>query len=65
MQSKNTHEEKNAVKMCEGTLCAKCCGDCLYIDLNDSNSWGDYYCGKKRKYYPAGDSACGEFDWRR
>lgn len=48
----------------EAICCGKCCGDCLYMDLNDSNRYGDYYCGKKGKYYPASDRTCGEFQWK-
>ena len=44
--------------------CGKCCGDCLYMDLNDKDKYGDYYCGKKREYYPASDNTCGEFEWK-
>lgn len=38
-----------------------CCADCAYMDLNDSNSNGDYWCGYHRKYYPGSDSACSHF----
>ena len=38
-----------------------CCADCAYMDLNDSNSYGDYWCGYYKKYYPGGDSACSNF----
>ena len=38
-----------------------CCADCAYMDLNDTNSYGDYWCGYYRKYYPGSDSACSNF----
>ena len=38
-----------------------CCADCVYMDLNDENSYGDYWCGNRRKYYPGGDSTCSDF----
>lgn len=38
-----------------------CCADCVYMDLNDENSYGDYWCGRRRKYYPGGDSTCSDF----
>lgn len=38
-----------------------CCADCIYMDLNDENSYGDYWCGRRRKYYPGGDSTCSDF----
>lgn len=65
MKNKNTYKEKNIAKMCDGSLCAKCCGDSRYMDLNDINSWGDHYCGKKRKYFPASEPACREEDFFR
>lgn len=38
-----------------------CCADCVYMDLNDENSYGDYWCGKRNKYYPGGDNTCSDF----
>jgi hypothetical protein len=32
------------------------------MDRNDENSYGDYWCGKRRKYYPGGDSTCSDFE---
>lgn len=54
--------ETKEIVFCNGKLCGRCCGDCLYMDLNDEDDYGDYYCGRKRKYYPAGDKTCGEFE---
>lgn len=64
MTSTNQNTKAALIKMCEGEMCVKCCGDCLYMDLNDKSKYDDYYCGKKKKYYPASDSACGEFEWK-
>jgi hypothetical protein len=52
----------NGFRLPQGECAARCCGDCLYMDLNDENSYGDYYCGRKKRYYPAGDKICGEFE---
>lgn len=40
-----------------------CCGDCIYMDLNDERH-GEYYCGKKGTYYSAADSTCWSFKER-
>lgn len=40
-----------------------CCGDCVYMDLNDERH-GEYYCGKKGAYYSAADSTCWSFKER-
>lgn len=40
-----------------------CCGDCVYMDLNDERH-GEYYCGEKGAYYPASDSTCWSFKAR-
>lgn len=53
------------VKIPEGFFCSgRCCADCVYMDLNDENKYGDYYCGKKQRYYPGGDSVCSNFQWK-
>ena len=39
----------------------RCCADCAYMDLNDTNSYGYYWCGYYRKYYPGSDSACSNY----
>lgn len=41
-----------------------CCADCVYMDKNDENSYGDFWCGKHRKYYPGGDNTCSDFEPR-
>lgn len=37
------------------------CADCAKLNLNDQNSYGEYWCGEHRKYYPGGDSICSCF----
>lgn len=37
-----------------------CCGDCIYMNLNDERN-GEYYCGERYEYYPASDSTCWSF----
>lgn len=37
-----------------------CCGDCIYMNLNDERH-GEYYCGERGHYYPASDAVCGYF----
>ena len=41
-----------------------CCGDCIFMNLNDRDKWGDCWCGKKRKYYPSSDGVCRDFQDR-
>lgn len=48
----------------DGCCHYKTCGDCVYMDLSDTNRYGDCYCGKKRKYYPPADSTCSNFEWK-
>ena len=38
-----------------------CCADCVYMDTNDENSYGDFWCGNHRKYYPGSDNPCSSF----
>ncbi len=42
----------------------KTCSECKFLDLNDKDRYGDYYCTIKHKYYPLGDSTCGSFTYR-
>ena len=46
--------------------CGYCCGDCIYMDLNSTNTYGEAWCGKRQKYYPPADNAsyCNEFHER-
>lgn len=41
-----------------------CCAQCVYMDLNDRDSDGWCYCGKKGSYYPPSDSTCWSFEER-
>ena len=56
----NSTSSENTIQIPACDLCA-CCADCIYMDTNDRNSWGDCFCGYHRKYYPASDRACGHF----
>ena len=38
-----------------------CCADCAKLNLNDQNSYGEYWCEERRMYYPGSDSICGCF----
>lgn len=38
-----------------------CCADCVYMDINDENDYGDFWCGNHRKYYPGSDNPCSSF----
>lgn len=38
-----------------------CCADCVYMDTSDENSYGEFWCGNHRKYYPGSDSPCSSF----
>ena len=38
-----------------------CCADCAKLNLNDQNSYGEYWCGERRTYYPGSDSICSYF----
>lgn len=42
----------------------KSCGECKYLNLEDKNRYGDYYCAIKHKYYPISDTTCSSFDYR-
>ncbi len=39
-----------------GKCCAKCCGDCIYLDRRSTNKYDEYYCVKDRKYHSGADS---------
>lgn len=50
----------------EGKFCANYCGDCIYLDRNDSNGKGEYYCprmaeGSFWSYVSPGEKACRHF----
>lgn len=34
------------------------CGDCAWLDFNDQNRWGEYWCPQKRTYYRADSRSC-------
>lgn len=38
-----------------------CCADCAKLNLNDQNSYGEFWCGERRTYYPGSDSVCSYF----
>jgi hypothetical protein len=56
--------EKIKISILKGRLIIMdyCCADCVYMDLNDENSYGDYWCEKRGKYYPGGDNTCSYFE---
>ena len=37
------------------------CADCAKMNLNDENSWGEFWCGERCTYYPGSDSICSDF----
>lgn len=37
------------------------CADCAKMNLNDENSWGEFWCGERCTYYPGSDSTCSYF----
>lgn len=57
-------EEKSTIRIPECSCLYACCGDCRFMDTYDSNGYGEYYCGRKRKYYPASDRTCSEYESR-
>lgn len=38
-----------------------CCADCAKLNLNDTNSYGEYWCGEHHTYYPGSDNTCSYF----
>lgn len=40
-----------------------CCGDCIYMDLNDERH-GEYYCGETKVYCTASKGCCCYFKYR-
>ena len=38
-----------------------CCADCSYMDIDDENQEGHFYCKKYFAYYPGGKKACSDF----
>lgn len=38
-----------------------CCADCAKMDLNDTNKYGEFWCGERNRYYPGSDSTCSYF----
>lgn len=53
-------EEQKIVIIPEGEYC---CGDCVYMDLNYKNNYGEAWCGKYKRYYSpsASASSCSYF----
>ena len=37
------------------------CSDCDFMDLKDTNRYGECYCSKRRHYYKKSDTACNYF----
>lgn len=37
------------------------CSDCDFMDLTDTNRYGECYCSKRRHYYKKSDTACNYF----
>ena len=58
--------KKTVVTIPKGFFCARyMCGDCIYLNLNDSNKYGEYYCGRKGRDYPPDDTTCNDFVEKR
>lgn len=41
-----------------------CCSECVHMNINDENSYGEFYCGKKGRYYPGSYSPCNDGESR-
>lgn len=56
-------KKRKTLNIPEGEYCGYCCGDCIYMDLNYKNDYGEAWCGKYERYYSpsASASSCGYF----
>ena len=59
-------KERKMVEIPEGFSCARFqCSDCVFFDRSDYNKYGECYCSVTRKYVPADDYTCSDFNWKR
>lgn len=40
---------------------SKCCASCTYLDPCTADSYGKYYCERKRDRYYGDDPSCGSY----
>lgn len=66
MKGKLTMDNKTVFQIPEGFYCARyACSDCVFFDRSDYNKYGECYCRIMRKYVPADDYTCRDFEWKR
>ncbi|MPM06098.1 hypothetical protein SDC9_52394 [bioreactor metagenome] len=56
----------SVVKIPFGVHCSRFqCSDCVFFNRSDYNNYGECYCTMNRKYVPADDYTCRDFEWRK
>ena len=45
------------VEIPRGRCCSYCCGDCIYMNMNYINDYGEAWCEQYKKYYSTASNA--------
>ena len=60
-------KEEPCVKLPQGKCSGRLCGECIWLDRNSQNKYGEFWCAKDGKYYAATETIakyCKYFEYK-